>query len=56
VGDITVLQDYFRIKGGVRDVIRETYVPNAIGTAAEADLPNGVSFGTNSPGGVIDAD
>src|SRR5450432_1756819 len=32
VTDMTVLNDYFRQNGGVRDVIRETYVPNAIGT------------------------
>jgi prepilin-type N-terminal cleavage/methylation domain-containing protein len=56
VTDMTVLNDYFRQNGGVRDVIRETYVPNAIGTPAEADLPGGVSLGTYAPGGVIAAD
>ncbi len=56
VADMSVLKDYFRSTNGLQDVVREKYVPNAIGTAAEADLPSGVSLGTNAPGTVIGAD
>src|SRR5438552_18476514 len=38
VADTTILKDYFRL-GGIKDVMKETYVPNPIGTNAEADLP-----------------
>jgi prepilin-type N-terminal cleavage/methylation domain-containing protein len=54
VGNIAVLSNYFSHNSGVHDVMRETYVPNAIGTPAEADLPKGASLGTNGP--VIPAD
>ena len=56
VANMTVLKGYFRSTNGVLDVVRETYVPNPIGTAAEADLPSGVSLGTNAPGTSIGAD
>src|SRR5712691_4338042 len=36
VADTTILRDYFRF-GGIKDVMKETYVPNPIGTNAEAD-------------------
>jgi prepilin-type N-terminal cleavage/methylation domain-containing protein len=54
VGSIAVLSNYFNHNSGVRDVMRETYVPNPIGTPAEADLPRGALLGTNGP--VIPAD
>ncbi len=54
VANISTLSNYFA-SGKVRDVVREKYVPNAIGTPAEADLPAGTSLGTNAPGGVIEA-
>jgi prepilin-type N-terminal cleavage/methylation domain-containing protein len=56
VNDLAVLADYFRVNGGVRDCMRETYVPNPIGTPAEADLPTGVSLGTYEAGAAIGAD
>ena len=54
VGNIAVLTNYFNHNSGVRDVMHETYVPNAIGTPAQADLPGGTMLGTNGP--VIPAD
>ena len=54
VASITTLSNYFG-SGKVVDVMRETYVPNAIGTPAEANLPPGAALGTNAPGGVIGA-
>ena len=54
VADITVLSNYFRW-GSIRDVLHETYVPNAIGTPSEADLPAGVRLGLFGPGAAIPA-
>lgn len=54
VADTTILKDYFR-SGGIKDVMKETYVPNPIGTNAEADLPAGVGVGPYAPGAVIAA-
>jgi prepilin-type N-terminal cleavage/methylation domain-containing protein len=52
VAGLSVLTNYFR-GGGIQDVIRETYVPNPIGTQSEADLPPGISLGPFGPGAVI---
>lgn len=54
VSDIAMLSDYFR-SGTIHDALRETYVPNAVGTPAEADLPTGVALGPYGPGGSIPA-
>jgi hypothetical protein len=54
VDDISVLSKYFRW-GSIRDVLNETYVPNAVGTPSEADLPPGVRLGPFGPGAVIPA-
>jgi prepilin-type N-terminal cleavage/methylation domain-containing protein len=54
VADVTVLQNYFN-RGSVRQVVSETYVPNAIGTAPEAALPPGVKLGPYGPGTSIPA-
>jgi prepilin-type N-terminal cleavage/methylation domain-containing protein len=54
VADIAMLNDYFR-SGTIHDALRETYVPNAVGTPAEADLPPGVALGPYGPGGSIPA-
>ena len=54
VTDISVLSKYFRW-GSIRDVVQETYVPNAVGTPSEADLPPGVKLGPYGPGAAIPA-
>jgi len=54
VADITVLSDYFR-GGKVSQVMEETYVPNPIGTNAEAALPAGVALGPYAAGASIPA-
>lgn len=54
VPSITILSNFFRW-GGIQDVIHETYVPNAIGTPSQANLPSGVSLGPYGPGAVIPA-
>jgi prepilin-type N-terminal cleavage/methylation domain-containing protein len=54
VADLTVLSKYFRW-GSIHDVLHETYVPNAIGTPSEADLPAGVGLGPFGPGAAIPA-
>jgi prepilin-type N-terminal cleavage/methylation domain-containing protein len=54
VADISVLSKYFRW-GSIRDVLNETYVPNAVGTPSEADLPAGVRLGPFGPGAAIPA-
>jgi prepilin-type N-terminal cleavage/methylation domain-containing protein len=54
VSGTTILKDYFRL-GGIKDVMNETYVPNPIGTNAEADLPAGVGVGPFAPGSIIAA-
>ena len=52
VGDLSVLQDYLRY-GGIASVVHETYVPNAVGTNAQANLPTGVGLGPYGPGAAI---
>ena len=52
VTDMSILSSYFR-NGGLAVVVRETYVPNPIGTNSEADLPAGIGLGPFPPGGVI---
>lgn len=54
VADIAMLNDYFR-SGTIHDALNEIYVPNAVGTPAEADLPTGVALGPYGPGGSIPA-
>jgi prepilin-type N-terminal cleavage/methylation domain-containing protein len=54
--DLAVLRDYFRASTGIQDVMHETYVPNAVGVPAEADLPSGATLGKYPPGAVIAAD
>jgi type II secretory pathway pseudopilin PulG len=49
VTDLTLLTNYFR-SGNIRDVVQEQYVPNPIGTPAQADLPAGVGLGPYAPG------
>ena len=51
---IVVLSNYFRW-GGIQDVLHETYMPNAVGTPSEAQLPTGVKLGAFSPGVFISA-
>jgi prepilin-type N-terminal cleavage/methylation domain-containing protein len=54
VPTLSVLSNYFR-SSSLRDVIRETYVPNPVGTPSEAVLPPGVSLGSFGPGASIPA-
>lgn len=54
IADTTILKDYFR-SGGIKDVMKETYVPNPVGTNAEADLPANIGVGPYAPGSVINA-
>ncbi len=54
VADVSVLSDYFR-DGTVHQVIQETYVPNPIGTIAEAALPPSVKLGPYAAGASIPA-
>jgi type II secretory pathway pseudopilin PulG len=54
VADTTILTAYFR-DGNLHTVMKETYVPNPIGTNAEADLPPTVSLGQFGPGAAIPA-
>ena len=54
VSDITVIKDFLRY-GGVRDVIRESYVLNPVGTPPGAALPAGVGLGPYAPGAFIPA-
>ena len=54
VGDIAQLSGYLR-GGTVHDAIRETYIPNPVGTAAEANLPSGVHLGPFAAGAAIPA-
>jgi prepilin-type N-terminal cleavage/methylation domain-containing protein len=54
VDDLASLNTYFR-GGKIADVMSETYVPNSVGTPAEADLPTGVGLGPYSSGGSIAA-
>jgi prepilin-type N-terminal cleavage/methylation domain-containing protein len=54
IANISVLSGYLRY-GGIPNVVNETYVPNAVGTPPEADLPPGVSLGPYGPGAVIPA-
>ena len=54
VDDLAMLSPYFR-GGKITDAIRETYVPNAVGTPAEANLPTGVNLGPFASGSAIPA-
>lgn len=54
IGDISELKDYLR-GGKVKEVIRESYVLNPIGTPPDAALPNDVRLGTYAPGALIPA-
>jgi prepilin-type N-terminal cleavage/methylation domain-containing protein len=54
IADVTVLQDYYR-GGKIKQVIRETYVPNPVGAAPEAALPPGVKLGPYPAGSSIPA-
>ena len=52
VTNINVLSGYIK-DGHVRDVMKESYVPNAVGTPAEAELPAGEPLGPYGPGSAI---
>jgi len=52
VPDLATLKGYLRWDS-LRDVINETYIPNPVGTPAEADLPSGIALGPYGPGAVI---
>jgi prepilin-type N-terminal cleavage/methylation domain-containing protein len=54
IADISELSDYFR-GGRVKEVVNETYVPNALGTLAEAVLPAHVALGPYAAGASIPA-
>jgi prepilin-type N-terminal cleavage/methylation domain-containing protein len=54
IPDVAMLNDYFR-SGRIHDALNEIYVPNSVGTPAEADLPTGVALGPYGPGGSIPA-
>ena len=54
IDDINVLTNYFRW-GGICEVIHETYVPNAVGTRCQANLPPGVALKPYGPGASIPA-
>jgi prepilin-type N-terminal cleavage/methylation domain-containing protein len=54
VASITILSSYFR-SSTIHDVLNETYLPNPVGTPAEAALPAGVAIGPYPPGSKIPA-
>jgi prepilin-type N-terminal cleavage/methylation domain-containing protein len=54
VANVATLSGYIR-SGKINDALNESYVPNAVGTPAEADLPAGVALGPYSPGSAIPA-
>lgn len=54
VADVTVIADYLR-GGIVKAVVHETYLPNPIGTLAEATLPAGMQLGQYGVGASIPA-
>ena len=54
VGDLAALSSYFR-NGTIQEVIRETYIPNPVGTPAAANLPSGVGLGPYGAGAAIPA-
>ena|SRR5436190_12038906 len=54
VASITILNSYFR-SSPIHDVLNETYLPNPVGTPAEAALPAGVAIGPYPPGSKIPA-
>jgi prepilin-type N-terminal cleavage/methylation domain-containing protein len=54
VDNLAVLNGYFR-NGAIRDVVRETYVANPVGTPAAANLPGDTGLGPFSPGSSIPA-
>ena len=49
IDSLGVLSNHFRW-GGIQDVLHETYLPNAMGTRSEAQLPAGVGWGRSVPG------
>src|SRR5689334_17729493 len=54
IADVSVLSAYFK-DGYVRDVMRETYLPNPIGIPPVASLPPGQALGPYAPGTTIPA-
>ncbi|SPE56313.1 exported hypothetical protein [Verrucomicrobia bacterium] len=54
VSSVSTLSLYFR-GGQFQNVVGETYVPNAIGTTAVAELPAGTPLGPFGPGAAIPA-
>lgn len=52
ISDMSVLTNYFRW-GGICDVMRETYVPNAVGTPCQANLPSSAALPPFGPGATI---
>lgn len=54
VTDLSELSAYIR-RGKINDVIRESYLPNPVGTPPEAALPAGVGLGPYPPGSYIPA-
>lgn len=54
VDDLGELSAYIR-RGRIQDVIRESYLPNPIGTPPEAVLPASVGLGPYPPGSYIPA-
>ncbi len=54
VASVSVVAGYIRW-GGLQEVVDEVYIPNPVGTAAEADLPNTVQLGPYGPGASIPA-
>jgi len=52
VPGLATLRGYLRWDA-IHDVMHETYVPNPVGTPAEADLPSGAALGSYGPGAAI---
>jgi prepilin-type N-terminal cleavage/methylation domain-containing protein len=52
ISDMSVLQGYFRY-GAISPVVTEAYVPNEVGTNAQANLPANVALGPYGPGAAI---
>jgi len=54
IASVVMLSNYFR-SGAIHDALNENYIPNAVGTPAQADLPTGVALGPYAPGDSIRA-
>lgn len=54
INDLSELSAYIR-RGRINDVIRESYLPNPLGTPPEAALPPSVGLGPYPPGAYIPA-